>query len=113
MVYIPLTPPPAPSARARDLSEHLALLVEEYERKHPDTSPLDVRQALRLTAQRTGGNPQARVKVAIGVMLVLLAAFLVFARASKGSDAPFPILAVLVGVGVFAALIALIRVRKR
>lgn len=69
-----------------------------------------------MAAQRTQGNAQAPTAIAlvIGVvMMVGMVGFFVFARGSDGADAPFPIIAVALGVGVLAAVIGAVVVLRR
>lgn len=79
MTYIPIiTPPPTPSPRARELSDAVARLVEEFEQRFPDTSPTDIRQALQLAAQKNAGSAVSALAVTVGLGLSALSAAVAF-----------------------------------
>lgn len=59
IVPIIITPPPEPSQRARDLSELIIQLVNDYKIEDPKTNDLDVNQALALASQKLRGEGSA------------------------------------------------------
>ena len=118
MVYIPIvTTPPAPSPRARELSDAVARLVEEFEHRFPDTSPADIRQALQLASQKTAGSavPALAVTVGLGLFALLAGvAFFVYRNSGGGGTAGRPImLMAVIGIAVIAIGVFAIMAAKR
>jgi hypothetical protein len=67
MLFVPVISPATtqpPSPRARELADLLTRVMEEYERAHPAITTAEVRHAMRLAEERTGGGP-ARTRVAV------------------------------------------------
>jgi hypothetical protein len=70
MSFVPITPPPSP--RARELGTRISAVVEEFTRQNPGTSAEEVRQALRLVAQKTGSVRTQRAALAVIIALLLI-----------------------------------------
>jgi len=117
MVFIPVsTPPTVLSTRSRALSAKLDETIEAYRRQHPETSQMEVAQALAaIKASHKAGAPQTRAAV-VGLAAMLVAGLGVFvALASNGGEIPSgagtPMVAI--GIGVGAVLVAvLVKLRR-
>ena len=66
-----IIPPPAPSQRAKELGEQIALFVMEYRQDNPELSSMDLQQAFMLARQRTNKElgENANLKPFIALML--------------------------------------------
>jgi len=114
MIFVPIVPPPQPpSPRTRELADRLAWVLQEYEKAHPSVTAAEMRQATQLALRSTRTSSLAlRPILAALVGLVVLGAGIVafLAVGEGGSEAvAYPIIAVLAGIGVVAALIAATR----
>ena len=75
--------PPPPSPEAQELGGHLTDVIEAYPADHPHMSPLDVRQAVRLAQNAVPGGNKLTIKaVVIGVVVLIVVAYLVLLRAA-------------------------------
>jgi phosphotransferase system glucose/maltose/N-acetylglucosamine-specific IIC component len=112
MAFIPMVPPPpAPSARARDLANRLAEVVATFQRQYPGTSREDIRQAVRLATQGERDVQRPRMAVALGVLGMLVAG-IVSLLASKGAGAMEGTVPV-VAIGIVAAVVAMMVALRR
>ena len=113
-MYVPIStvPPAPPSREAQELAELLTAATQAYQRDHPQVSPLDVREAMRLAQRAAGGADTTK---AIKAVLVGLLAFMglgVFYLRSNGppgdgaQSIPWMLIAV-VGVAVVLAGVAI------
>ncbi len=112
--YVHVPQPPPPSARAQELSRQLAEVIEHYRREHPSTSDAEIRQALGLSAANLGTNT-APAAVIVGLVLALFGGIALFFFSKGGSlpNAPWVLVALLVGLGIaVAAIVAVIRNRS-
>ncbi len=80
-MYIPAPPSP----EAQELSGHLVDVINAYQADHPHVSPLDVRQAVRLTQQAVPGRHQLATK-AVLIGLVLMIGLVVLGVLSGGNS---------------------------
>ncbi len=75
--------PPPPSPEAKELGGHLTDVIDAYQADHPYMGPQEVRQAVRLAQQAVPGEHKLTIKAAlIGVVVVIVVAFLVLLRAA-------------------------------
>ena len=75
--------PPPPSPEAEELGGHLSDVIDAYQADHPGMSPQEVRQAVRLAQNAVpGGNKLTRRAVVIGVVVLIVVAYLVLLRAA-------------------------------
>lgn len=65
MLFVPMTPPPPPSPRVRELSDRLKAELDRYRRDHPAVSDREVRMAVRHVASRVGSRATARTLMAV------------------------------------------------
>ncbi len=115
-MYIPIsTAPPAPPSReAQELAELLTAATEAYQRNHPQMSPLDVRQAMKLAQTAAGGadNKMAIKGVLLGLVALMgLGIFLLQASRPPGEGAQGIswMLMAIIGLAVVAAGVAIAR----
>jgi len=83
MSFVPIIAnPPPPSPRAQALGEEIRALVEAHCRDHPETTSVDVQQALRLAATSRTGTRMLNTAIILGLGLLTLGllVFLFFAR---------------------------------
>ncbi len=83
MIYVPVTPPPPPSPEAQELGGHLVDVIKAYQADHPNMSPMEVRQAVRLAQAAVPGRSKSAILRVVAVMIVVLLIALVLARLSK------------------------------
>jgi len=76
-------PAPPPSAKVRRLAKDLEKVIEDFRRANPNTSTIEINQALRLAQHATGGATAGRIVIAVAIAL-LLAGLLVFYLFSAG-----------------------------
>ena len=82
-MYVPVTPPP-PSPKAQELGGHLVDVINAYQADHPDMSPLDVRQGVRLAQQAVPEGHRSAIKlVVIGLVMILGLVVLGFLSVAK------------------------------
>ncbi len=113
-MYIPMpTATPAPPSReAQELAELLTAATEAFQRNHPQMSPLDVRQAMKLAQTAAGGadNKMAIKGVLFGSIAVMGLSFLFVRSNWQPGDAtpsiPWMLIAI-VGLAVVAAAVAI------
>ena len=112
-VPIPTAPPQPPSPEAQELGGHLANVINAYQADHPDMSPLEIRQAIRLARQSTGGpNTKLLFKaLAVGLLALFAAGLLVF-RANPDIG-PVPWRLAFIGVLIVVLGITVVLVRKQ
>lgn len=85
--YVPSAQPPSP--RAQELGRRLAETIESFRREHPDTSPAEMREAVRLALAGRGGLSPAPAGVLLGTFALLGAlGFLFMSRMHGGEDWP-------------------------
>lgn len=106
------------SPRGRDLGEHLATSIREFQRQYPGTSDDDLRGALRHAGQMTGLRPRGKDRQALAVVAGLVAAFLgvgLFLRqGAGGADATaVPWVGVAVALGAIGAILGAVLARRR
>lgn len=76
MTYIPtpVTVIPQASIQARELAQRIERTILEYHQNHPHLSDLEIRQALQIASNRTGGAQRNRMVVALALGLTALLA---------------------------------------
>jgi len=110
-VFVPTPIQPPDSPRVRELSQRIQQLVTDFQHQYPMT-PAEIRQALLHAAGSSGGNRRPLLAALAGGIAAVLG-FGVFAAQAggRGGDtAGFPIVLV---VGVFAALLAVVVAVRR
>ena len=121
-----IIPPPAPSQRARELGEQIALFIMEYRQDNPELSSMDLQQAFILARQRTSTEPGKNANLKPFIALILGTAFigcigvlfLFFGGAGGGgggsttSQPPLLIFALSVVVVLFGVFLA-IRIKRK
>ena len=112
MAFVPMVPPPpAPSARARDLAHRLAEVVETFQRQYPGTSREDIRQAVRLATRGERNVQRPRLAAGLAVLGALVAG-IVSLLASKGVGAMEGTVPV-VAIGIVAVVVAMMVALRR
>lgn len=81
-MYIPTPVIPPPSPRARELSQALSDTIRTFQRRHPDMSDLEVRQALRSAAMESGSSKSQQTLAIVLFLGVLLFSVIVMIRDS-------------------------------
>lgn len=115
MVFIPVpvTPPPPASPRVRQLSDELSTVIDDYQRRFPDLSSSDVRQAAQLAVQKRGkgtGLERQSIGLVVGLLAFFggLAAFMYQRGALDGVEIPWVMVGV-VGLIVVVGVLAVVR----
>ncbi len=116
MVFIPMmTPPPsAPSPRAQELGQRLALTVAEFQQKYPDLGAEEVRQAMEIASRQgdPGGAPARQVAlVAVGAAAVV-AGLGLYLWSARGGATGFPGIAVVLAAVLAIGVAAIARSRR-
>ncbi len=110
VAFVPFVPPSLPSPRAEELGQRLTDAITQFRQQYPDTSGLDVRQAVRIALGRVGGaggRTPALLALAVAVVVALGAA-LSLAGGRGGGTNPWLVLSLL-GVLVVAAIVIVSR----
>ncbi len=77
--------PPPPSPEARELGGHLTDIINAYQADHPNMSPMEVRQAVKLAQHAApGGHKLAIRTVVIGLFVMLGLMVLAWLRLTEG-----------------------------
>ena len=112
MTYVPVTPPPAPSPRAQELSRLLTETIDGFRRDHPGMTGTEIRQALSLATSPDSTKRRAMV-IALALGLLLFGLLIFFYQSRGGSfegGQPW----VLVAIGVFSIVgVAVAALRNR
>ena len=125
-MFVPvMMPPPAqPSPRARELGEQIALFVKDYKVQNPDTSAMEIGQAMMLARghlrKELGGGLQVKMVITgLAMGLVMLVGIGVFVMAQRGgggvpniSGVPGPMFMIF-AVGGLALLVGLVMLVAR
>lgn len=114
MVFVPVPyTPPQPSPRVQDLSAQLTRVIEDYEKRFPNLSAAEVRQAAQLAVQkRAPGSMATRQVIAMAVGLAAFVAGLGVFMTRQGvlADVEIPWMMVSIGsVAVIGAVVFLLR----
>jgi hypothetical protein len=111
MAFIPHVPRQTASPEAQDLANRITVLIQEYQRNHPDLSERDVRDALSAAGEpgSAGRRPGLRAVVA-GVVAAVAIMGLVVQRG--GGGLAWSETSVVVMVAVLLAVVALVRRRS-
>ena len=118
MIVPVITPPPAPpSPRARELGEQIALFVKDYQNENPDTSAMEIGQALMLARahlrKELGGGPNLKlvgVALAMGLSMMVAIGVLIMVK-QGGSVSNLPASAsIIIGIGIFIVLFSIIAI---
>lgn len=113
--FVPVVVSPSPpSPRAEQLGQRLAEVIRQYREQFPETSGLELRQALRIALLRAGGGNRAPARlVALALALAAAAGLLGVALARPRAGGPSWMLALVVGVLLVGiGLVALVRGRQ-
>jgi len=98
----------------RQLSDELSTVIDDYERRFPDLSSADVRQAAQLAVQKRGkgsGVDRQSIALAAGVIFFLggIGAFMYQRGAMEGVEIPW----VMVGVVGMIAVVGVLAVARK
>ncbi len=104
MITPVVVPPQEASPHAVELGRRIGALIREYQQHHTSLTKTDIRMALRLAAQETGGSATVRRFLLLGILMavLVLGGVLAFLEAS-GLEPMFPMLlaaGILVAVAV-------------
>ena len=106
MVFVPVPHPPArPSARVQELSDQLSKVIEDYQRRFPNLSGGEIRQAVQLAVQRKASGPAVNrlaVSAALGLAAFLAGVTVFLMRSDSLANVEIPW--IMVGIGLFAVL---------
>jgi len=102
MVFVPVPhQPPRPSPRVQELSDQLGKVIEDYERRFPNLSGAEIRQAAQLAVQRkASGSPVNRYAVTMAAGLAAFVAGLTLFLVQSGSLENVEVPWVMVGIGI-------------
>jgi len=92
-----------PSPQAQELGRRLGETIERFRREHPDTSPAEIREAVRMALAGRGGLNTARVGVLLAVIALLGGLGFLFMSRLQGREA-WPVVATVI---VFVLIIGL------
>ncbi|MGD8377076.1 MAG: hypothetical protein PVF68_13155 [Acidobacteriota bacterium] len=117
MTFVPVfTSPPAPSPRAMELGNRIAQQIREFRAVHPDLDGDDVSQAFRIATSLVRpevGRAATALTIAsltAGLLAALLLGLFLFQKGAwPGGTVAFAI----VGVGVLASVMALLKAAGR
>jgi hypothetical protein len=116
-MYIPTsTHVPQPSPQAQDLGQRIASVVRAYLNENPGVRSTDVAQAFMVARQLLrsdlgGVGSHAAVLVIVGLITVLFFGIAASLYLGGGFDLRFPMIAIVAGLMVVAAVVVLIAKR--
>lgn len=117
MTFVPVfTPPPAPSPRAIELGNRIAQQIREFRAIHPDLDGDDVSQAFRIASSLVRpevGRAVTPLTIAALTAGLLAALLLGLFLLRKGAWPAGTVAFVIVGVGVLASVMALLKAAGR
>lgn len=100
---VPYVPPAPPSGRAYELSTRVKASIEEFLRENPETSGLEIRQAVDLAARSfRKGTAQKELLIVLLALLILGVGLGAFFARRFGLATPTLIFSILIGVGILA-----------
>ncbi|HSR49463.1 MAG TPA: hypothetical protein VLV83_01470 [Acidobacteriota bacterium] len=111
MTFVPvpvIVPHKRPSPEARELSQRLTSVIEEFQRGHPGLDASHVEQALEMTRGQVGKSCSASRKVLLLVGLALLVGGMAAVLYSKAPIATMTLPGMIAAVLVLAFLVMLI-----
>jgi hypothetical protein len=116
MIFVPVVPPTPPSPRTEELGRTLAMVVEDFVARNPQTTRTEVLRALRmaesLTGRGRGGPERAVVAVLVGLLMLGGFAFLYLrSGASPVLDSTWLVLGLVIAVAVVAVAVEVARRR--
>jgi hypothetical protein len=112
-MFIPTYVPQAPSPRAQELAQRLALAIAEYQQRNPDVSAEEIRAATRLAAEQLHarrGTPTVLIATLVGGVMAL--GGVLFAVRGAAHDVQVPWVAVVAGVIAVIGVIVAARSRS-
>jgi hypothetical protein len=110
-VFVPTPVQPPDSPRVRELSQRIQQVITDFQHQYPMT-PGEIRQALLHAAGSAGGTRRPLLAAVAGGIAAVLGITLFAAQAGGrgGEAAGFP---VVLALGVFAALLAIVVAIRR
>jgi hypothetical protein len=109
MTFVPFVQPPSPSPRAYELSRRLIEAIGNFRRDNPNTTNLDIRQAINLAMNEVRTRNQAVLVSLLVVMLGLGALVFFFASSQSRFGNQMMILAFVIVAGIFVIVLSVLR----
>ncbi len=115
MSFVPVVAnPPAASSRAHELGDRLSGTIDRFRHDHPNVSPAEIRQGLRLATREIGAGG-ATFGVALGAIFLIFGGvtFLYFTRGALNFGGQPMILMAMIGAGIVALAIVTAALKNR
>ncbi len=107
MVYTPAAPPPPSSPKVRELGMRLSEVVQDFQRRHPNMTAGEVRQAIRYAAARASGGRSSSAAVVVGAAAAAGFGILGALMATQSeASSRFVVLAGIIALGIVAVGLA-------
>ena len=115
MSFVPVVAnPPAASPRAHELGDRLSRTIDRFRHDHPNISPAEIRQALRLATREVGADG-VTFGAALGAIFLIfgVVTFLYFTRGALDFGGQPMILMAMIGAGSLALAIVTAALKNR